>query len=380
VPDPSQLTQADLEGPDAADALARLRGVAPVAQVPAVGGWLVTGHREAREILRDDVTFTVDDPRFSTARVVGPSMLSLDGAPHRVHRGAFATPFRPRRVAERFTEQVTAFVRGVLASVRGRGETDLRLTLAGPLSVAVVTSALGLPETSAATVLAWYRDIVGAVTAISAGRPGSAEDAMQQLAERVRAAIETRPESALRGAATTLDEPAIVSNAAVMMFGGIETTEGMICNALVQVLSSADVADALRQDPELTPVAVEESLRLEPAAAALDRYTTAPARLGGVSIPRGELVRISVLAANRDPAVFHDPDAFRLGRPGLRNSLAFAEGPHICIAADLARLETSIAVGEVLASLPGVRLVDRPRPSGLIFRKPAAVRVVWDVP
>jgi cytochrome P450 len=203
---------------------------------------------------------------------------------------------------------------------------------------------------------------------------------MQQLAERVRAAIETRPESALRGAATTLDEPAIVSNAAVMMFGGIETTEGMICNALVQVLSSADVADALRQDPELTPVAVEESLRLEPAAAALDRYTTAPAPLGGVTIPRGELVRISVLAANRDPAVFHDPDAFRLGRPGLRNSLAFAEGPHICIAADLARLETSIAVGEVLASLPGVRLVDRPRPSGLIFRKPAAVRVVWDVP
>jgi cytochrome P450 len=345
-----------------------------------VGGWLVTGHREAREILRDDVTFTVDDPRFSTARVVGPSMLSLDGAPHRVHRGAFATPFRPRRVAERFTEQVTAFVRGVLASVRGRGETDLRLTLAGPLSVAVVTSALGLPETSAATVLAWYRDIVGAVTAISAGRPGSAEDAMQQLAERVRAAIETRPESVLRGAATTLDEPAIVSNAAVMMFGGIETTEGMICNALVQVLSSADVADALRQDPELTPVAVEESLRLEPAAAALDRYTTAPAPLGGVTIPRGELVRISVLAANRDPAVFPDPDAFRLGRPGLRNSLAFAEGPHICIAADLARLETSIAVGEVLASLPGVRLVDRPRPSGLIFRKPAAVRVVWDVP
>jgi len=74
--------------------LARLRAEAPVCWVPALGAWLVTGHRPAVDVLRDARSFTVDDPRFSTAKVVGPSMLSLDGAQHARHRAPFAGPFR----------------------------------------------------------------------------------------------------------------------------------------------------------------------------------------------------------------------------------------------------------------------------------------------
>src|ERR1700684_778928 len=82
-------------------ALAALRRQSPVAWAPALDGWLVTGHAEAVAVMRDSRTFTVDDPRFSTARVVGPSMLSLDGAAHSRHRSPFFAAFHRGGAAER---------------------------------------------------------------------------------------------------------------------------------------------------------------------------------------------------------------------------------------------------------------------------------------
>src|SRR5271169_6788246 len=95
-----EITLADLER-DPHPVLARLRADAPVTWVPALGAWLVTGYAEALSVLRDARTFTVDDPRFSTARVVGPSMLSLDGAQHARHLGPFNRVFRRDEVHAR---------------------------------------------------------------------------------------------------------------------------------------------------------------------------------------------------------------------------------------------------------------------------------------
>ena len=84
--------------------LARLRATEPVSWLPVLDGWLVTRHDLAVAVMRDADTFTVDDPRFSTAQVVGPSMLSLDGDDHARHRAPFAAPFRPTAVRERFAD------------------------------------------------------------------------------------------------------------------------------------------------------------------------------------------------------------------------------------------------------------------------------------
>jgi len=89
----SPVTLAGLDT-DPYPVLARLRSAAPAVWVPALGSWLVVGYDVAVAVLRDARTFTVDDPRFSTAKVVGPSMLSLDGGPHARHRGPFTRPFR----------------------------------------------------------------------------------------------------------------------------------------------------------------------------------------------------------------------------------------------------------------------------------------------
>jgi cytochrome P450 len=136
----------------------------------------------------------------------------------------------------------------------------------------------------------------------------------------------------------------------------------------------------VRADPALLPGVVEESLRLEPAAARVDRYATADVELGGARIARGDLVMASISAANRDPAAFPDPDRFDPARPDARRHLTFAAGPHVCLGMHLARLEAHTALAVLLERLPGLRLdPDRPAaPRGLVFRKPPALWVRWD--
>jgi cytochrome P450 len=410
------VTLSDLDG-DPHPVLARLRAAAPVCWVPALGAWLVTGYDPAVAVLRDARTFTVDDPRFSTAKVVGPSMLSLDGAQHTRHRGPFNRPFRHDQIHLRLDSFTRAQAGRLVSAIQPRGEAELRRAVAGPLAVAVMADALGLGRADPARILAWYDGIVAAVQAeaaraaqappgglspsgpfpgagpgrddLAAAAAGSAgATAFAELAASLREVI-AAPRSAsllaeaarpLAEAAPPLTEAEAISNAAVLMFGGIETTEGMIANAVWHLLSHPRALDLVLADRGLVPAAIEESLRLEPAAAVVDRYATSDAQLGGARIGAGDQVTVSLAGANRDPAVFGNPNRFDIRRPDAGRHLAFAHGPHFCLGAHLARLEARIAIEAVLDGLPGLRL-DPGYPSaprGLVFRKPPALRVRWN--
>jgi cytochrome P450 len=179
------------------------------------------------------------------------------------------------------------------------------------------------------------------------------------------------------GDAGGLSRAEVVSNAAVLMFGGIETTEGMIANALLHLLTNPPELERVRADPALVPNAVEESLRLEPAAATIDRYATRDLEFGGAQIRAGDYVVISIAGANRDPAVFPDPDRYDVTRANARLHLAFAHGPHVCIGMHLARLEAQTALARLLTRFPKLRLDSAEPPRGLVFRKPQALRVSW---
>ncbi|MFE3167863.1 cytochrome P450 [Streptomyces sp. NPDC059224] len=362
--------------------LARLRAGEPVSWLPELNGWLVTRRDLAVDVMRDSATFTVDDPRFSTAQVVGPSMLSLDGAAHARHREPFAAPFRPRAVHDGFAAFIERETDRLITELEPSGAAELRRTFAGPLAVAVVTEALGLAGATTDTVLAWYDAIVRAVSDITegleAGPAGAA--AYTELRAAVEATIADRHASSLLvSAAGRLTPPEVASNAAVMMFGGIETTEAMITNALLHLLGDPAQLALVRADPALLDGAVEESLRLEPGAAVVDRYATRDVVLGTAAVRHGDLVTVSLTGANRDPAVFPDPDRFDVRRDNARLQLGFAHGPHHCIAAHLARLETRIALHRLLDRLPELRLdLERPAaPHGLVFRKPPSLHVRW---
>jgi cytochrome P450 len=397
------ITLSDL-GDDPHPALARLRAAGPVCWVPALGAWLVTGYQLAVDVLRDARTFTVDDPRFSTAKVVGPSMLSLDGARHAYHRGPFGPAFRPERIQARLASFTRAEAGRLVSAIRARGQAELRRAVAGPLAVAVMAETLGLGNTDPAQILAWYDGIVAAVQAEAAraagaralgpspaAGPGRADpaapaadsagaSAFAELAASLRAVIAApQTPSLLAEAAGPLTEAEAVSNAAVLMFGGIETTEGMIANAVLHLLSHPGELGLVLADRGLIPAAIEESLRLEPAAAVVDRYATRETRFGGADIRAGDQVTVSIAGANRDPAVFRDPDRFDIRRPDAGRHLSFAHGPHFCLGAHLARMEARVAI-ETLLALPRLRLDPRSpsAPRGLVFRKPPDLQACWD--
>jgi hypothetical protein len=379
--------------------LRQLRASEPVSWLPALGGWLVTQADLAEAVLRDGRTFTVDDPRFTTARVVGPSMLSLDGEDHRRHRDPFARALRTALMRARLADAARAHAARLVADLTAHhGAAELRRGLAGQLAVAVMTEMLGL-NVASAQLLAWYDAIVagvstlaeagqpavgadGAATAVPPGAtvPPAAAAAFAELSACVQTALARRSvPSVLTAAAGELSVTEIVSNAAVLLFGGIETTEGMICNAIWYLLGDQAALAQVLADRSLTEAAVDEALRLEPAAAVVDRYATTDVRLGPAPVRRGDLVTVSLAGANRDPAAFADPDRFDLRRANARQHLAFAIGPHFCVGAQLARLEANAALEALLDQLPGIRL-DPARPSapyGLVFRKPPSLHVRW---
>jgi cytochrome P450 len=359
--------------------LARLRAAEPVSWLPALGGWLVTRHDLAGEVMRDARTYTVDDPRFSTARLIGPSMLSLDGPPHTRHREPFARTFRPAETRARFTAFVENEVGRLVGRLKPAGAAELRAELAGPLAVAVIAEALGLGDTDVTTIRSWYEALVAGVSAITAGEDAVMPEAYALLRARVEESM-TRPSSLLAevaGRPEGLSATEVVADAAVLMFGGIDTTEGMITNAAAHLLGHPDQLALVRADPALVDGAVEESVRLEPAAAVVDRYAVRDVTLGDAAVRAGDLVRVSITGANRDPAVFPDPGRYDVRREGADRHLSFARGPHFCFGAHLARLETATAL-RALLDLPGLRLEHTPQPQGLVFRKPAEVRIRWN--
>lgn len=358
--------------------LAALREESPVAWIETLDAWLVTSHQLCTEVMLDAETFTVDDPRFSTQQVIGPSMLSLDGAEHRRHRDPFAPPFRAAKMGE-LRREIEGEAHRLIGLVAAEGGGDLRSQVAAPLAVSVMARVLDLGDVDVSDLLGWYEAIVDAVHVVTTGDPvpPSGLDAFDDLKAAVSVNLTS---SRLLGPVNeegSLDVDEIVSNVAVLLFGGVVTSESSTAIAFHHLLADAEAQDALRRDPSAIKPFVEETFRIEPSAAAVDRYATRDVVLAGTHIAKGDLVRVSLSAANRDPAVFPDPHRLDWTRDNLGRSLTFARGPHACLGIHLARLETIAAV-ETLLGEPGPLISRRLDPvEGLVFRVPASVVATW---
>jgi cytochrome P450 len=341
-------------------------------------GWLVMRRELVVQALRLPDVFTVDDPRFSTGRVLGPNMLSLDGSEHTRHRAPFASSFKSLGDREALQQTIESVSTRLVASIRGDGHADLQRAVAAPLAAEVMLAALGLDGVDVGELLGWYAAIVDSVTTVSLGgdphRAGA--EAMAALGGAVRASVDRS--ALLAAAAGGLSQDEVVSNVAVLLFGGLETSEAMTANALAHVLGNGELVARLQADPAIVPVAVEESVRLEPAAARLDRYAARDHQLGSFEIGAGDHVMLSLRDANRDPAVFDDPDTFRLDRTTTSKNLSFAQGPHACLATHVAKAETTAALRAVL-DLPDIALAGKTEIEGVIFRKPNTVDATWTV-
>lgn len=143
-----------------------------------------------------------------------------------------------------------------------------------------------------------------------------------------------------------------------LLVGGNETTTSLITNLFWRLLQQPELYEELRDHPELDTVAVEESLRLDAPVLGLYRTNTEALEMHGVEVPERSKVMATFGAANRDPAVFDDPDTFRLDRDpdDLRKHVAFGLGHHFCPGAHLSRLEARIALRQTIDRFPTLHL------------------------
>ncbi len=373
----AELTRADLDA-DLHAICAQLRESEPVSWVPAFNAWLVTPRDLVMQVLEDSNLFTVDDPRFAVKQVMGPNMLSTDGLEQARHRAPFDQDFKMSSVRRELLQSVTDAASNLVAGLEGRGHAEVREDLGAPLAVRVVGHALGL-EIDPAELLGWYDEIVAAMTMVSDGAVGT--DARPAVMDNIATAVgevSSGRSALLTEVSKNLAMPDVVANVAVILFGGIETSETMTASVFAHLLDSSDPASIVGS-PAVLARAIDESLRLEPAVVQIDRFAARATRLGNVDIKAGDFVMCSVAGANRDPAFYDDPEQFDPNRANARTHLAFAKGPHTCLGMHLARAETRIAVETVFASLPGLRLHAPVEWSGSVFRKPHAVNVVWDL-
>ncbi len=370
--------------------LHRLREEAPVARAHSVGGemWLVTRRDDVLEILRDPDTFSTDHPASPIRGTFGAQMLSAEGEAQRRYKSVCAPPFNRRAVEVNARPIVATRVSELLAALPPNEALDLRASVAGPLALAVVADIIGIPEEMHGKIREWYDAFAASLAthdhssiARTQGRNSAA--AFRSAVSELIAPISEEAQGSLISHLVSLAPPArlsgeeLLSNTLIVLFGGIETTEAAMLNALWALLTHDDARSAVARDDQLLDAAIEESLRWEPAVQTCTRYATRAVTVRGVSIDEGAIVQCMIGAANRDPTHFADPDRFDITRSNSGDHLSFGFGRHYCLGAALARLEARLVIRSLLDRWPHVRLhAERDSsPRGHEFRKPPALWV-----
>lgn len=353
-----------------------LRRTGPVRRVYRAGVpvWLVTSYDEVRLILTDarfvkeparwPVPIEEADPGLGGLnRFVGKHLLYSDPPRHTRLRRLVSKAFTPRRVAG-YEPMITTVVDELLKQFDACDEIDLVGRFAVPIGTTVICEMLGIPAAERKDFRRWSLPLVSdhgparSAEELAAGRRA----ALDQLSEYLGALIRhkrARPTSDLLSALIEardgdgcLSEPELIAMALLLLIAGHETTVNFIGNATLALLDHPDQAELLRRRPDLLPGAIEELVRYEGSVMICSlRVTGEPVELAGVLIPAGELVMAVVAAADRDPARFADPQRLDVTRPANPH-LGFGAGIHYCVGAPLARLQSRIAIGELLRRYP----------------------------
>jgi cytochrome P450 len=227
-----------------------------------------------------------------------------------------------------------------------------------PLPALVIAELLGLPRADHDRFRAWSEDLATLVFATGLpDRHRRGRDALQALAGYLAEHLARRrdhPQDDLLGAlaaaqaAGELTEDEAVGNAVLLLFAGHSTTTTLLANGLAVLLAHPHEMQRLRAEPALMPTAVDELLRYEGPSKLIPRWAVEEVELDGRRIEPGRLVFLVQASANRDPRRFADPEQVDLARHPNPH-LGFGYGPHYCLGAPLARVETAIALERLLA-------------------------------
>lgn len=360
----------ELDG-DALPALyERLRGahgpVAPVSIAPGVDAWLVIGHRELLQLIRDEQDFSHDPRRWSLLRegrvpadspilpMVGwrPALLFADGQQHRRMRAAVSAALAGINGHE-LRRSVRAAAEQVIVSFAERSEADLVADYARKLPMRVITALLGVDEQTG-------RHLVEAVAGTVAATADSADASKRmgaillQLIEEKRRRRGNDITSALLHHPARLTDEEVLHNLVVMFVAGNQTTVNWIATTLRILLCDPQFRSSLTGGHLSVDDALDLVLwRFPPTQNFPARYATRDMTFGGQSIRTGDMLILGLAGANADPQILPDDGVPVVGN---RSHLAFGAGPHICPAQDPARLITRTAVDTIRHRLPDLEL------------------------
>lgn len=387
---------------------ARMRAESPVHLQPGLDGetpiWFVTRYDDVVALLADSERFVLDPKLALTAdelaafeenvpiamdERVSENLLAKDGDDHRRLRRLVSKAFTPRMV-EQLRTRVQELADALVDRVVDQGRMELVDDFAFPLPITVIAELLGIPVKDQSRFREWSNTFVTPALTPEQQEIGARQtDEFIAYLDDLFANRRAKPTDDLvsalvraEDAGDHLSQNELYSMVVLLIVAGHETTVSLITNAVHALLSHPDQLAELRGDPSLTSSAVEELLRYDsPVERTITRWAAADVELGGVVISRGDLVIAVVGSANRDPARFPNADALDVRRDAGKH-VGFGRGPHFCLGAPLARLETAIALETLFRRLPNLRLAIayedlywRPIP---VFRSLASLPVAWD--
>lgn len=384
---------------------ARAQREAPVFFSPIFYTFIVTRYDDVMAVLRDPARFSSADSLTPPKELPAPvleilkedytgvyPLVASDPPAHTRLRALCSKAFLPQRIAA-LEPRLRELASGLIDRFAADRSADLMQRFAGALPMAVTAEMFGIPIEDMARIKAFCAEEMLFLTQqVPLERLIQCSREVVAYRRYLRGLVLARRESpgadlisslitARLDGERELGTDEIIALLGVLIFAAHETTTNMLGNTVLQLLRRPELWQALKADPGLIPGAVEEGLRFDSPIQAMMRTATCEVELGGVTIPTGSRVLMMFGAANRDPAVFTDPDRFELQRENAKEHLALGRGIHFCIGAPLARLEGRLALELLTQRLPGLRLAsDEPPPylPNFIHRGPHALPIVWD--
>ncbi|GAF43149.1 cytochrome P450 [Rhodococcus wratislaviensis] len=366
----------------------RMREESPIHWVPAVNRYMVTGYSACHLIENDQDIYSADETNSLMKRAMGHSMLRKDDPEHDTDRRSYGGVLRPRAIKETWNAIFAKNCETYLRQLREAGPgSDLIRDFAAPYAAENLREVMGFYNATQADMQRWSQTMMDGtgnyaddpdVWALSDQSFNEVDDAIDEILPYLR----KNPDASLLSKMADMPIPmdAIRANMKMTIGGGLNEPRDVLGVAVWALLSRPAQLAQVLADSRMYGTAFDEAVRWVAPIGMYPRETTCDAVLEGIALPKGARLGVVVGAANRDPAIFTQPDDFDINRD-KKPHLAFGGGNHFCAGAWVARAAVAdIALPQLFAELPNLRIdpTQAPTAAGWVFRGMTSLSVRWD--
>ena len=365
-----------------------LQEQAPVYHLPDTNIYMVTRHADIKKLLKDTEVYSNNfnhllkgpEPAPEVTAIYAQAwqpvdtLITADPPRHKTYRTLVNKVFNAKRV-DAMEDYMTAIVHELIDSFIARGECDFVRDFTTPLPVYVIADQLGVPRADLTAFKRWSDSFARRLSQMATPEE-QLEDARNivefqmyfaDMIARRRAdprddmisdLVTTEIEDPDNGEIRPLNMEELQSLLQQLLVAGNETTTSALTGGMVSLIQNPAQLKELQEHPEKIPNAVEEILRMESPSAGMWRVVKKDSDVHGVSIPKDSLLMLRYHAANRDRALFTQPNALDINRANAEEHIAFGQGVHFCPGAMLARKEMTVALRALLARLENFQLIE----------------------